>query len=157
MSLAERLSTFGEEALALQVLVAFRAFEALAVIVVVKSFNPSVTSLYGEAAANTLCRKQVVPVSLAVWQAVFQIEGTRSEDLPTVGAAEAFRMELLAYCIEAITLHPLVTLSADRGEVLLVAVFAVERSLLLHEAHVNEWLPAAFGGADEVVGTPSLS
>lgn len=40
---------------------------------------------------------------------------------------------------------------------MLIAVFAVERTLLLDEAHVDERLAARVGGADEVVGAPGLT
>lgn len=66
-------------------------------------------------------------------------------------------MELLADSVQAITFHPLVALAADRSKVLLIAVFAVERTLLLDEAHVDEGLAARVGGADEVVGAPGLT
>lgn len=157
MGLAEGLPTFGEEALALQVLVAFRALEALAVVVVVEGLYPAVTSLNGEATAHTLGGEQVIPVALAVGQAILQVEGTRAEDLSTVSTAETFRMELLANSIQAVSFDPLVTLSADRGEVLLIAVFTVQCALLFHEAHVNEGLAARASGAHEVVRAPCLA
>jgi len=70
VGLAERLASLGEEALSLQVLVALRALEALAVVVVVKSLDPAVAGFNGEAAANALGGEQVVPVSFAVWQTI---------------------------------------------------------------------------------------
>lgn len=76
MGLAEGLPTLGEEALALQVLVAFRAFEALAVVVVVEGLHPAVTSLNWEATAHALGCEQIIPVSLAVRQAILQVEST---------------------------------------------------------------------------------
>jgi len=66
MCLAEWLSTLGEEALTLQVLVAFRAFETLAVIVIVKSLYPSVSCLNWEATTNTLGGEKIIPICFTV-------------------------------------------------------------------------------------------
>jgi len=157
VSLAERFSTLGKEALAFEVLVAFRALEALAVVVVVEGLHPSVSGLDRETAANTLCREEVVPVSLAVRQSVLQVECARPKDLPTVGTAEALRVELFTYGVQTIALDPLVALAADRGEVLLITVLTVECPLLLYEAHVDQWLLACVGGAHKVVRAPGLT
>jgi len=126
VSLAERFPTLGKEALAFEVLVAFRALEALAVVVVVEGLYPSVSCLDRETAANTLRREEVVPVSLAVGQSVLKVECARSKDLPAVGTAEAFWVELFTYGIKTIALDPLVALATDGGEVLFVAVLTVE-------------------------------
>jgi len=66
-------------------------------------------------------------------------------------------MELFSDCIQAIALDPLVALPTRGGEELLVAVFAVERSLLFHEAHVDEGLATRLRVALEVVRAPVLS
>lgn len=66
MSFAERLSSFCEEALTLEILVAFRALEALTVVVIVESLYPAVSSLDREPAPYALRRKQVVPISFTV-------------------------------------------------------------------------------------------
>jgi len=66
MCLAEGLSTLGEEALALQVLVTFRAFETLAVVVVVESLYPPVSCLNWEPTADTFGGKQVIPICFTV-------------------------------------------------------------------------------------------
>lgn len=65
-------------------------------------------------------------------------------------------MKLLPHCIQAISLDPLVALSARGGEELLVAILAVERPLLLYEAHINEGFATGAGRAVEVVRTPVL-
>jgi len=66
MCLAEGLSTLGEEALTLQVLVAFRAFETLAVVVIVESLYPPVSSLNWEATTNTFGCEKVIPVCFTI-------------------------------------------------------------------------------------------
>jgi len=157
MSLAERFSTLGKEALAFEVLVAFRALEALAVVVVVEGLHPSVSCLDRETAAYTLRREKVVPVSFAVGQSVFQVECARPKDLPAVSTAEALWVELFTYSVQTIALDPLVAFAADGGEILLVTVLTVECPLLLHEAHVDQGLLACIGGAHEVVRAPGLT
>jgi len=155
--LAEGFSPFGEKALALQVLVAFRALEALAVVVVVEGLDPAIPGLDGEAAAHALGGEQVVPVGLAVREAVLQVEGTGAEDLPAVGAGEALGVELLAYGVQAVPLDALAALGARGRQEALVAVLAVELALLLHEADVDERLAAGGRGAVEAVGAPVLA
>lgn len=57
MGLAERPAVLGIEALSLKVGLAHRALEALAVVVVVESFNPSVTCFNGEPTTHALRRE----------------------------------------------------------------------------------------------------
>jgi len=66
MRLAERFSTLGEEALTLQVLVAFRAFETLAVVVIVKSLYPPISCLNWEATTNAFSSEKVIPICFTV-------------------------------------------------------------------------------------------
>jgi len=60
-------------------------------------------------------------------------------------------------CIQAIALDPFVALSTRRGEELLVAVLAVERTLLLDEADIDEGFATCLSVAAEVVRAPVLS
>lgn len=110
MRFTERFATLGEEALPFQILLAFRAFEALAVVVVIQSLDPTVTCLDREPAADALDSEEIIPVSFTVWQAIFKIEGFRSKDFTTVGTAETLGMELLANGIQTISLNSLVAL-----------------------------------------------
>jgi len=66
MCLAEGLSTLGEEALTLQVLVTFRAFETLAVVVIVKSLDPPISCLNWEPTTNTFGCEKVIPICFTV-------------------------------------------------------------------------------------------
>lgn len=63
---ADGTSSLGVEALAFQIAVAYRALEALGVIVIVEGFDPAVASFYREPTANTLGREQFVPVFLTI-------------------------------------------------------------------------------------------
>jgi len=65
--LAEGFPSFGEETLTFEILVAFRAFEALAVVVIVECFDPSVTCFNREAASDAFRSEQVVPISFTIW------------------------------------------------------------------------------------------
>lgn len=71
MCLAKRSTSLGEETLSFEVLFAHRAVEALTVVVIVERLDPPVACLHREAASETFCREQVVPVSFAIWQTVF--------------------------------------------------------------------------------------
>merc|ERR1711934_812525 len=86
---AERLSRLDEELLALQVLFAQCAVEALAVVVVVEGLHPSVAGLDREAAGDALGREQLVPILFAVRQPVLEVERRVGEDLAAVSAHEA--------------------------------------------------------------------
>lgn len=66
MSFAEWFTPLGKETLSLQILVAFRTFKTLAMIIIVQSLDPSVPSLYREATAHTLGCKEVIPIGLTV-------------------------------------------------------------------------------------------
>lgn len=83
----------------------YGTIEALAVIIVRQSFYPAIASLYWEAACKALGCEQLVPVSLAVWLAVLQEEWTVAEQLATVCAVEAIRMEVFADCIQTVPLQ----------------------------------------------------
>jgi len=66
MCFAEGFATLGEEALTLQVLVAFRAFETLAVVVIVKSLYPPISCLNWEPTTNTLSSEKIIPICFTV-------------------------------------------------------------------------------------------
>jgi len=66
MCLAEGFATLGEEALTLQVLVTFRTFETLAVVVVVESLYPPISCLNWEATANTFGSEKIIPICFTV-------------------------------------------------------------------------------------------
>lgn len=83
----------------------YRAIEALAVIIVGQRFDPSVAGFHWEAACETLCREQFIPIGLAVRTTLFQEERTVAEQFAAVCAIEAFRMEVLSNGIQAIALN----------------------------------------------------
>jgi len=157
MRLAERLSTLGVETLSFQVLVTFRAFEALAVVVVIKGLNPSISSLNWEATAYTLGGEQLVPICLAIRQAILKVEGTRPKYFSTVGTAETFRVELFSNSIQTVSFDALVAFAAGRGKESLVTVFAVQIALFFNETNVKELFSARCCGTAEVVRTPVLA
>jgi len=66
-------------------------------------------------------------------------------------------MELLTHGVQTIPFDAFVALPAGGGEEPLIAVLAMQRPLLLHEAHVEELLAARGGRAAEVVGAPVLA
>lgn len=110
--LAERTTTLREEALALEVLFAAGAVEALTVVVVVHRLHPLVAGLHRESAREALGREQLVPVGLAVGVALLEEERAVAEQLAAVRALEALRVELLANGVQTIALHSDVTLGA---------------------------------------------
>lgn len=65
---AKRTTAFRVEALALEILLAHRAVETLAMIVIVQGFHPTVASLDWETTREAFRGKQFVPISFAVWQ-----------------------------------------------------------------------------------------
>jgi len=99
---AERLPRLDEELLALQVLLAQRAVEALAVVVVVEGLDPPVARLDGKAARDALGREQLVPILFAVGEPVLEVEGRVGEDLATVSAHEALRVERPTHRLQAV-------------------------------------------------------
>jgi len=99
---AEGLPRLDEKLLALQVLLAQRAVEALAVVVVVEGLDPPVAGLDGKAARDALGREQLVPVLFAVGQPVLEVEGRVGEDLAAVGAHEALGVERPAHRLQAV-------------------------------------------------------
>lgn len=71
-------------------------------VVAVKSLHPAIPSLNGKPTSNTLCCEQLVPILLAVREAVLQIEWEVCKDFAAVGAAEALRMEVGAESLQTI-------------------------------------------------------
>lgn len=102
----------------------YRAGEALAVVVVIHGFNPTIARLDGVAACETLGREQLVPVwceikdmwkpnqtrlvvsspltSLTVGESVLQVEVAVAKQASAVSTGEAFRVELLTDGVQAI-------------------------------------------------------
>lgn len=157
MVLAEWSSAFREEALSLEVLLAAGAVEALTVVVVVQGLHPLVAGFDGESAGEALGREQFVPVGFAVRVTFLQEERAVAEQLATVGTLEALRMELLADCVQAVSLNSGVALAADGGQELLEAVLAVQVTLLLHESDVGQRAFAVAVVADEVIRAPDAA
>lgn len=157
MVLAERATTFREEALSLEVLLATGAVEALTVVVVVQGLHPLVAGFDGESAGEALGGEQLVPVGFAVGIAFLQEERAIAEQFSAVGTLEALRVELLADGVQAITLDSLVALAAHWGQELLEAVLAVQIALLLDESDVSQRALAVGIVADEVIRAPDAS
>jgi len=82
-------STLGIKTFPLQIFFAERAVKTLGVVVAVERLHPPVPSFNGETTSNALGGEQLVPIFLAVWEAVLQVEGEVGEDLAAVGTAEA--------------------------------------------------------------------
>lgn len=68
MIFAERTTAFRVEALALEILFAHRAVEALAVVVIIQGLHPTIASLDWKSTRETFRSEQLVPVSFAVGQ-----------------------------------------------------------------------------------------
>lgn len=102
MAFTEWFSSFHKETLALQILFAQRAVEALRMIVIVESLNPPIACLYGESARDAFCCEQLVPIFFAVRQAVLKIERGVCKDFTTIGTGETFGMEALAHGFQTV-------------------------------------------------------
>lgn len=157
MIFAERAAALRVEALALEILLAHRAVEALAVVVVVQGLHPAITSLDWESAREAFRGKQLVPISFAVGQSFLQEERAIAEELAAIGAVKAFRVEVLSNRVQAVALDFVVAFVARRRDESLETVLAVELSLLLHEADVLKRTSALAVDADEVIGAPNLA
>jgi len=136
MIFTKDFTTFCKEAFTLHVFLAETAVKTLGVVVVVKSFNPSISGFYGESTRYTLGGKQFVPVFFTIRKSVLQIEWGVGKYFPTVGTDEALRVEVGAHGFQAVPNDLLATLAAFRGEVPAVAVLAVQLPLLLYKANV---------------------
>jgi len=66
VAFTEWFSSFHKETLALQILFAQRAVEALRMVVIVKSLNPAIPCLDWEAARDAFCGEELVPIFFAV-------------------------------------------------------------------------------------------
>lgn len=157
MIFAERAAAFRVEALALEILLAHRAVEALAVVVVVQGLHPAITSLDWESAREAFRGKQLVPVSFAVGQSLLQKERAIAEEFAAIGTVEAFRVEVLSNRVQAVALDFVVALVAHGRDEFLEAILAVELSLLLHEADVLKGTSALGVDANEMIRAPNLA
>lgn len=157
MVFAEWTSSFVVETLSFQVLFAHRAIEALTVIVVVQSFNPSVTSFDWEATSEAFGCEELIPIGLAVRFTFFQEEWTVAEKFATIGASEAFGMVVLSNSIQAVTLNFIGAFATSWGQISFEAELAVEFTFLFNKANVLEWTTAIGVNAHEMVRAPDAS
>lgn len=157
MILAKWSTSFGEKALSFKILFAHSAVEALAVVVVSQSFDPSVTGLDGEAARKTFSSKKLVPIVLAVRESIFQEEGTVSEQLSAVRTAETFGMEVLSNRIQTIPFDLLVALIAGGCQELFETELAIKAGAFLDKADILQRSLALHVGAHKVLWTPDLA
>lgn len=102
MTLAEWFPRLDEKSLAFQILLAQRAIEALAVIIVVQRLYPPVSGFNGKTACNALRRKQFVPIFFAIGKTVFQIKRRIGEDFSAVSTGEALGMEGLVHRLQTV-------------------------------------------------------
>jgi hypothetical protein len=153
----EWTTALSEETLTLQILMANRALEALRVIVVVAGLYPAVTGLDRKSTAHTLSGKQLVPIFLAVWKSILQVEVSVAEWLVAIRAGEALGVELLLDGVQTIPFNPAVALGADWSQELFVAGLAVQLTALLYESDVLQWSAALGSGADEMIRAPRLT
>jgi len=102
MALAEWFPGLHEESFALKVTFAKGAVKALTVVVVVEGLHPSVSSLDGKPARNTLGREQLVPIFFTIWKTVLKVKWRIGEDFATVSANETLRMEGLTHRLQTI-------------------------------------------------------
>jgi hypothetical protein len=154
--LAEWSASFGKETGTFEVLLAHRAVEALAVVVVVERFNPAIACLNGEPTREALCGEQFIPISFTVRKGIFQEERVVSKQLATICAAETLRVEVLTNCVQTVPLDFAFTFIAVWREVLLKAELTVEPVLFLNKPNVLEWSLALCIHANKVVRAPDL-
>jgi len=102
MVFTKDLSTLDIKTFPLHVFFAERAVKTLRVVVAVEGLDPAIPSLNGKTTSDTLRCEQLVPILLAVREAVLQIEWEVGKDFAAVGAAEALRMEVGAKSLQTI-------------------------------------------------------
>lgn len=136
MGLAEWTALLSKEALTLKVLLATRAVEALAMVVVVKGFDPAISSLNWEPTGKAFRGEQLIPISLTVRKTVLQKEWAVSKKFATIRAVEALGVEMLANRVQAIPLDLLAALITSWSKELFKAELAIEVTFLLNEAAV---------------------
>lgn len=157
VAFAHRSTTFAQKALSFQILFTNRTVEALAVVIVIHSFNPTITSLDRVATSVALGGKKLIPISFAVRQTIFQIEMTIAEKWSAVSTREAFRMKLLANRIQTIAFDAFWTAGTVGSQVGLETSFAIELLLLFDESNVVQFTFTIGHGAAEMIRTPSLA
>jgi len=154
MALTKRFSRFHKEAEAFKIFLTQRAVKTLGVVVAVERLHPPVPSFNGETASNALGGEQLVPIFLAVWEAVLQVEGEVGEDLAAVGTAEALGVPGGAQRLQTVPQDLPAALAAIWRKEGSITVLTVQFSFFLHKSHILERLPAALHVADKVVGAP---
>lgn len=125
MALAEWFPGLHEESFALKVTFAKGAVKALTVVVVVEGLHPSVSSLDGKPARNTLGREQLVPIFFTIWKTVLKVKWRIGEDFATVSANETLRMEGLTHRLQTIPKNFLSALFTRWSQVFPVAIFTI--------------------------------
>lgn len=157
MIFAERTTALVVEALTFQVLLAVSAIEALAMIVMIQSLNPSIAGFNGETASETFRSEKLIPIGLTVSIAILKEERSISELLAAMAASEAFRMEVLADGIQAIALDFRTAFAASRSQIFLEAIFAVQVTLFFNETNVLQWTTAIGVDANEMIRAPNAT
>jgi len=74
VAFAHGSTTFAQKALSLQILLANRTVEALAVVIVVHCLHPAITGFDRVSTSVTLGGKQLIPISFAVREAILKIK-----------------------------------------------------------------------------------
>lgn len=155
------------------------AVEALRMIIIIQSFNPSVASLNGEAACKAFCCEQFIPIVFTISFALLQEEWTVAEQFTAVGAFEAFGMELAADGVQAVALQDKqriqlkfsniftfcchshldfsIAFTAWWSQKLLEAIFTVQIAFLFDESNIDQFTLALWVDAEEVSWTPCFT
>lgn len=79
MIFTEWTTAFRVETLTLEILLAHRAVETLAVVIIVQGLYPAISSFDWESTRETFRREQLVPICFAVGQSFFEEERAVAE------------------------------------------------------------------------------
>lgn len=154
MTLTHRSSIFTKEALTFQILLANGTAETLAVVIVVHSLHPTITSFDRKTTTEAFCCKQLIPIIFAVWKAVLQKEVIVSKLTTAISASETFRMKFLSNSIQAIALDAFLTAGAIRRKIILEATLAIQFTLLLDESDIVQRSAALRLATNKVIRAP---
>lgn len=135
--LAQRFAVFGEEGLALQRGAAHRAHKTGIMPGAPQGLEELVPRFDWEVTAEATRTEKGVIVSVAVGLSILQVEGAVADWLPTGSTQEAAHVPSLLQCVDHFPQDLVLAAAAGWGQELLVAVLAVNRPALLHEADVR--------------------
>jgi hypothetical protein len=126
-------------------------------VIVAESFYPAISGLNRETTSKALSCEQLIPIILTIRQSIFQVKWVVSKCLTTISTQEAFWMEMLANCIQAISFDLGAAFITSGSQVLLKAIFTIQFSLLLYKTNVCQWATTLGIDTFKMVWTPVLA